>query len=424
MEMTKSSMKYKQHMMLCGYFSIAPAKERGNLGTAGVWHERTVPEKSAGPYADSKESYRKYYYPEFVRFCFDNCRRMDLALEPLHEVLERSDSKIPFTVDGVTLLEYPNDIAMFAISVRCESDNINDFTALGLRLRGVGEVAAALPEFSTRVLNPILEAMALLRNTTEVSASDMVELGNKMKIFQVVESDRPIEQDRAENILFALGSLSRYSELDENSGFSNSYKADIIKSSKISIFRNWSALSLFDTFTLLAWDPPAWQPEMWISDYFFMLYLYAVYYKFYLQRLNMKFFSHPEQVESLTVDYEEFEIHSNFTYLSYNFLPNELTAAMMKSLDIEREREKVTSTLMRESKRVEAANDSRLNRFLTFLTILTVFSTIWDFCCLLEKITGFETSLGPSSGYSLVASLAISVVVLCILLIIRKSNRK
>ena len=72
----------------------------------------------------------------------------------------------------------------------------------------------------------------------------------------------------------------------------------------------------------------------------------------------------------------------------------------------------------------EKRADNRMNSLLFFMTCLTMASTIYDTCCLLQELLPYEDAVGSTVlGFRLVASVMLTIV-LAALLIYRTKVRK
>ena len=77
------------------------------------------------------------------------------------------------------------------------------------------------------------------------------------------------------------------------------YFGRIMGNNRISIYNNWKALALFDTFTMLGHDVPDWLRQNWIDNYFNMIYVSLLFNKLYLFRLNILFRKRLRKIDRL-----------------------------------------------------------------------------------------------------------------------------
>ena len=105
-------------------------------------------------------------------------------------------------------------------------------------------------------------------------------------------------------------------------------------------------------------------------------------------------------------------------------MPNLLNQVIESSQEIAEEQEEMTNILKRTVQADTELREKRSNYFLTFLAIMTSFSTIWDLNCLLDAMFRYDTvfSIG-FLGYRLVTSFIVLVVILVALFAL-KSKRK
>ena len=143
-------------------------------------------------------------------------------------------------------------------------------------------------------------------------------------------------------------------------------------------------------------------------------------WKLKLQSINIR----STDVSQLVDEYEAFEQECCFNKISYNLLPLEISDAIDKGLEIKEEMEQLFKVMEKEKTRREEANDKMVNTLLLCLSLLTLFSAIWDISCLLDQMYPFVDYLGGQTfGYRTVALLLLLGVSIVLITIYRRKKK-
>ena len=436
---------FHQHIaFLCGHFTL-PQKIRYNgLNNLG-WDDFVLPE-------DIRKIEKRFFYPEYVDFCYatetnDTCIRYVKHINKDMQILI-NDKERQYSIKEITLYIMPFKIAMFSIHIEHETADLNDCTALLFSLRAIDFYSEIHKEFIDVVIKPLTDVYEYLTGKVPSSYTELIENGNKFRIFQIVNShDKEMEalpEANKDCLLYELATVSKITKSGETDEFSasDSYLKKILDQSKISVFRNWSGLALLDTFTIHAFGASNGLLNNWTDSYFRMIYVHSLFLKCYLFNLNIRFretLSHPvsswklklqsinirsTDVSQLVDEYEAFEQKCCFNKISYNFLPLEISDAIDKGLEIKEEMEQLFKVMEKEKTRREEANDKMVNTLLLCLSLLTLFSAIWDISCLLDQMYPFVDYLGGQTfGYRTVALLLLLGVSIVLITIYRRKKK-
>lgn len=323
-----------------------------------------------------------------------------------------SQKAYSFNVCRLHLFFFLYRITLFVVETDVSEVNLNDLTLANGILRdvcGYDKLERTTPEY-------ISELQPLLRLCTNGDESisgrekyaNLTCMGNKLKVFQIIRSST-----LSDELLFELGTLSPIGCVsDKSSTFSPSpeYFKSTIEEYRVSIFRNWKALALFDTFTALL-NPGCHTFEIWIAHYFRLIYIHVLYQKTLLFVLNKRFRSggNKKNMQKLLQDMKEQESHYAFSDISYNFLPQMLYETMDRSLGIEFERKKLHEILEQEAERQETQATANLTRVLTFLTILTSLSVLYDGSSLVREFIGGRSSTCCYQGIVIIFTILIII---------------
>ena len=419
---------------LCGYFTRNIQANFEKMESDG-W-ERKIP--VAKHVADMK----RIYYPEFVDFCFADADATRGCVElsrkvGVQTVLVTKSGNVELTIDGLSLYLMPMDVTLLKIGVSFEVDDLNKATAVLASLRMVDYYSAEdHGEFIRLAIDPLLEQYRALTGSDDCGVSRLVEQGNKFRIFQIVNSlksddDADTATMLSDVTLYQMGSVSKVTNGElKGSGVSEVYLNKILDESRVSVFDSWHALALNDTFTVHGENLSPKLIAQWSECYFGMIYLHSLMVKSFLFGLNVQlrealqdrttalrqlstaFGVSRSPIDALVQRFEEFERKCCFHKVSYNFLPVLLDEAIDKGLCIAEEKEQLYVVIDKEKGRRDAANDRLVNGLLFVLSLLTLFSAIWDFSCLLNEMYPYSDYFTSSNmGYRWVTLLVVVLLV-------------
>ena len=189
----------------------------------------------------------------------------------------------------------------------------------------------------------------------------------------------------------------------------------------VTVFDNWSALSLFDTFTRVS---NKFQDEYRSWEYnYFNIYIHCLYSKFFLYLTSTKLSDITivnKETAAIRDEFLEFindELHS---HISYKFLPNLLTEKLQNSLGIDKEVENMETKVQRINEHFQEKRENTLNIVISIIAFLSVFSSLYDFSEWMIKIGYPENYMFP---YTSIFT-GISIFSIILILIFRRANKK
>lgn len=398
---------------LCGYFSVKSSVQTGLFASQENFWTRVQ-------YEDTELSWaRTFYYPEFADFMMSDVKTYSHVYDRDIEITLRDGSAHKVTVAELRVYEFPFGIFIYSIKVQQNGVEMQNALDALYMMRGIfNPDQAALGEYITFALDPI-KSLCVKAGYKDSYAS-LIESGNKLKIYHTLLCPE-IPQDAAafDDLLYGGGTLAVYKE-DDPMGFTREYYSNMMSRNRISVFNNWKGLSLTDTFTIVASDPKDYMLRTWHNEYFGRIYLYALYRKFFLFRINGDYRSEVKPVSAVCKELAVFERDYTFPTVSYNFLPEIIFRSMSEGLDIEGENVKVAEMINRENTRREAETGDKMNLFLGVITCLTLFSAIWDFACLMDGVFEFSTNIGTATGIRACAMLLVSIICVAAIFVRRK----
>jgi len=206
--------------------------------------------------------------------------------------------------------------------------------------------------------------------------------GSKFKLYQVIQINSQISEADQTSLLIDLATISKIGSSVSDNYDSNSkeYYQNLIDSNLISVFKNWKALSLFDTFTIVGYN--ILDQEWKVNNYknlYFNIYLINIYIKYSLFRYNFQIIDFPKKLRE---KFENFITEYNLTQISYNFLPNLLHNKQRVSLEIPDELNVLNDKIIKLSDKIKEEQQSKTNFILgiiSFFSSLAAFSPIVEF---------------------------------------------
>jgi len=362
-----------------------------------------------------ENDFHNYFYESFADCLqgksFDLPANLQPAYTlPLNHNTEKRSHKINISYADYFL--FPHNIGIVAFKVEYhENITFDDLTLLIHTIRSEDHSWLLFPgeEMPFDVEDPLLN-------------------GNKYKAFTVAEHDLEFDEDySSDHLLFDIGTCSpigasigkgKNPSLKPTPG----YFQQILEENKIAVFDNWSALALFDTFTVL--HKGSLYNYNWETKYFRFLYVITLYVKNYLIELN-KVFHDPKDDDSLENEFYNFDRDFNFDQISYNFLPQVIYEKTRFSQHLDREIEKLKIAIDRDTaikekirNEQEAESEKRINTALLIVAFLAVVSAVWDGSEWAATVINFERN----QNYSIYSVAFMVVVIFVIIILLLKKN--
>lgn len=182
---------------------------------------------------------------------------------------------------------------------------------------------------------------------------------------------------------------------------------------QISVFNNWTALCLFDSFTLIGNDYLKHGETVWRETYL-KIYKFNLYYKFYLFKVNSDLAT-KGKLSITRNELSKFINKYNLELISYNFLPNLIFSNIKKALGTQSETSALMDKIENTNRIFKEESDKHLNILLSIIAVLSLVSVIGDFSDLVAKLYGVQE---PSQGdikintWIALSSLVIIIIIL------------
>ena len=350
------------------------------------------------------EMMRNYYYSEFVNFFTDDVTVFKRTVGANATVTLKGDTttdrKVVFYVAETALYQMPLNLVVFSIRLEFAETEQNDLAKVLLKLRSCSHyLVEEIGDFINLGIAPVFNAYKecggkgdIRREDAEYDFSFLVEFGNKLKIFQISVVDELPDAPRAlKNCIFCLNTLTEYdnclsAETEED------YIDAALSEGYLSVFKNWKLLALLDSVVILAQNPQPHYVAIWTGTYFEKIYVYELFRKCFLYKLNYNFHDASSNPKELQEEMKSFERSYSFANISYNFLPQLVDRAFVHALDFKPEERAINQMIEREIVFRDEKRENRTNHLLLVLSVLAVFSAIWD---LLSLIKDLHTDFRP-----------------------------
>lgn len=456
------------HLYLCGHVDIKLSADEFLSSTKYKWIKELVDEdlytniRKKHPNTDlEKYSYTELcnmYYESFIDSLVSVGRRdinapyneiahYILNVDKECQLIDKRLSKgnWEFKVLNLHLFFFPYSICLFAIEIEeiglCNAD---DFTIAHFCLREVNSYVGfdvktgnnkwgvLLKESNyLDAIEPLFEFLPCPRELDN-KYSWLAHTGNKLKAFQIILSDTTDS-----DFLFELATLSPIGCVKYQSKSlspSEEYYNKLINENTISIFRNWKALALFDTFTVLFnskddSDFPYFSEHLcietmnnhireyanrflfaWRNFYFRLIYIHSLYQKTILFGVNKKFRS-GEQTKECTQLLQDMKVQEHwyaFSNISYNFLPQLIYQSIDHGLEIGSERESLRKYIEQESERQDKLNEFKIGKLVLYITVITILSALYDGSSLIRELLCI-----PQGDIRFIAVFCVLFIVIC-----------
>ncbi|HRU44317.1 MAG TPA: hypothetical protein P5322_07295, partial [Spirochaetota bacterium] len=251
---------------------------------------------------------------------------------------------------------------------------------------------------------------------------------DKLKSYTVIESDFKCDaiegKEYEDEVLYEIGTVSKIGTIKLNDNYSPSkeYFQKIISENKLSFFNNWSALSLFDTFTVLMNKIQDYKHSTFdnFENIYFPIYIHSLFLKYNLFKVNneLSSVSITNKNNQKTRDtFNEIFNKYNLSHVSYNFLANEIYKKIRSSMDIDCEINQMEEKIENINTIIDEKQENKTNIILGFLSFLSVGSALWDISEWISKIFGITDGLENFNIIYRTMSISLGIGIVTLLLI-------
>jgi hypothetical protein len=383
------------YAIICGLFEydIAQIDENKLWKHFFHWQNRI----NGGKYQATFEYFNNSYYDGYLNNIFPEIRHdksspTSLNVNYLNHLTQKQftttktianlsiqDGKtLTATIDFADIYLFPNGIGLFSVKFRFENPdynlgNVSDFINHIRQLQSSIKINETKYDIKTFISQTILQPLNINDNWTIYNP--------QLKTYNILDLAEPISEPEMNHLLFDMGNVSPLGSASGNGIFapSDNYFHEQINHNKLSVFKNWSALILFDTFTRISINFPD-TFSSWEYDYF-QIYIHSLHIKFYMYLTNSKVSDVTvvtKETEKIRDDFIEFVNDYHQTHISYKFLPDLIQDKLLYALEIQSEISMMETKIKRINEHAQEKREEKMNLVLLTITFLSVFSLIYD----------------------------------------------
>lgn len=381
MEDQKTKVAKYSHAFLVGSFNsnISPQDLDTNIWKSHILNSKDYSDLLSDYYqslVDSMAEAEKQKRPEFLQSVCHYVNEIDPEGKQQFVIsLTKGRDEIPYdykiSLCKLHLYFFPNEIVLMVMEIDDKGVDVNLMT--------LGHSSLINLKFAPTGNDELKEKMKpLLDICSGDGLKSLVKDGNNLKIYQIVE----VEADApADNLLFEIGTFIPEGAVGGKNGYSPSktYFDSIIKENSISVFYNWKALALVDSFTVLGVDN--YNKWTWENLYFPLIYLRCIFEKTFCFSRNSSY-RLDKSIKNISQEITDMEKYYFYNNISYNFLPELLYDFMVKGIGLKEEREEISKQIKEQVKEKE---DNRQQRITIYLGAFAIFSVAWDLCSMFMK---------------------------------------
>jgi hypothetical protein len=325
------------------------------------------------------------FYPEFRNlffFCGNSTQSSILikAQETKIVFLKNKKTSVPAHIGKVEVFLFENGLHFFSIEIHEKDIPLSHLSDIQFCARNFG--STILTGESEQRWVEWIEKNCLCGINVSSKEGERIPVdeysGSKFKLFSIIdipEKDEQISEQTRDNLLYDFGCASPLGSAAGESEFSPSHQyLQTVMKDKLEVFRNYSILVLFDTFTVVGEGVIDELPKQstWTQTYF-RVYLYNLFIKYNLFRYNIQLRDDSVAVRDA---FEDFLNTYNYSHISYNFLPNLIYHTHRNSLQIDDELEKFQVRINRISQAIQEEQQKRSNLLLGIVGAMTSISGI------------------------------------------------
>jgi hypothetical protein len=294
--------------------------------------------------------------------------------------LEVDDKKksIGLNVREVNVFFFEANLGMFVIKIDLLESHFNwqDIVAFGSTFRQ-STINKKYQETSLSV--DLIEEYITPKFHSDAQAWRKYNPLLKSAVF--IDIDKQPDKESMDKLLYQIGTYSMSFGNNDIFEPDTKYLQNLINENGISIFKNWKALCLYDSICRIAVNLNKKDKyKLWENEYI-LIYIYVLYARYFLHYTNNQLtilFENSKLVERERDNFFKFKNEFNHTKISYKFLPNVIYKKLKKTLDIDEEVNLIEEKLTRVNILNQEKYQSRINRILFLLTLLTLISVAYD----------------------------------------------
>ncbi len=419
--------------------------EQKNMDKKGLWESFTNWREriNGGDYEPTFNYLNHSYYDSYLNNIFPEIRFDESQLNKFHpkilnhltlkdclekrEYLKNIDIKIndkqfiKFNIEYVDLYLFPHEIGIFSIKVSIQHSKSITIGIVSDFLNKIRQLNSQVSLFDNMNFISIKEFLSnhILRH---LHPEDNWTMHNpQLKLYSLIDLKGKIPEKEMNYLLYDMGNVSIIGSAKGEGIFapSDTYLKEQLNNNKISVFKNWSALALYDTFTRSSINFPDTYYS-WEYDYF-NLYIHCIYIKFFMYLTNSELSDVTrvdKRTEKIRDRFIEFINDYHHSHISYKFLPDLLQDKLLYSLEIQSEIEKMETKIQRINEQFQEKREKTFNIALIVITLLGVFTVIYDLSEWVVRIGVKKETVYP------IPSITFGVIVFLLIFLIFKIKKK
>ncbi len=338
-------------------------------------------------YPSFREHVQRTYYPNFAANIlddtsartFDHLTSSDAVFNSVQLSFDERGAAITVNIPYFDIFLFHDGTGIFAFKTEVTPDRESSYEMISILLNHLRHPSAPVffegaPTTILKFIQGFLEQVVLLEK-------NWLGYTPQLKTYTVIDDasstfiSPPLEQR-----LFELSHVMPAGAfLNSPHTPSNDYYQKIATENTVSIYANWKAIVLFDSFTRISSSFPD-KFRAWEREYFF-IYIYCLYTKFKLYQFNGQLKDvYPVSRLSNRVrkNFIEFVNDYNLAYISYKFLPNTLYEKINHAIEIQKELDSMEAKIERLNEVHQEKKSKQLNSLLLTLSLLSIVSVVTD----------------------------------------------
>ena len=355
-----------QKLLVKNHFQNEPIKDGADNTHKNLWY----PEFRNMFILEKGENSTKIYHKPINK---------ELAFFLRENIETKQKDYLDVSILKVELFTFKEGLHFFSIEVSIKQNELCHYS----------DLTFAINKFNSKVINNGEEtnwvnwieenclASIKIASTEKLNAKVDDYSGSKFKLFIVLDLAESVDVKMREELLYDIGCGAKIGSAGGTEYYSPSqdYYKSLLKN-KISVFNNYTILTLFDSVTVIGKgiidvNPESYKRKTWSQSYF-RIVLYNLFIKYNLFRYNSELQEDSESDEvELRDKFESFLNTYNFSHISYNFLPNLIFQSHKESLDIENELKLFQKRILRISESIKEEQQKRSNALLGIVGIFT-----------------------------------------------------
>lgn len=294
-----------------------------------------------------------------------------------------------FTIHHVLLCFFPFGITFYVIEI---GEDTIDADQLTKTHQYWVNWSSGYQTFKTKELDTFLQPLA---NAAGVkSPADITLSDTTPHLYQIISTeDTEIHDDHLLELgVFApIGSTLSASPSNLKKGsnvHSKEYFETLMKKNSVSVFAQWKALALNNTYTVLG--NTGFNPFIHKKEFFFLLYMRCLFELAFFSSRNNEFHTGTIDKERLLQEIEQMEQFTFNNTMSDKFLPPVIYDAMVTGTRLKEKKEelmgRVNKILQKQKEEEESRLQKRKELVLGIISVFAIFSVMWTICQFVEKI--------------------------------------